>query len=163
MTTFLVTNGTNPEMIQKLLTEQKEPTQLYVTLPAPDQETYNKVCSPAQNDQWPKILQTLELVPKFKRNVFRLTLAKDINMIKPEKYAELIRKYEPMYVECKGYVFVGYSRERLAIENMPRHEEILEFSNKLAKLTGYKIIDQKENSRVTLLAKEDSDDRVMEF
>tara|TARA_Y100000034_G_scaffold44576_1_gene54751 strand:+ start:42304 stop:43269 length:966 start_codon:yes stop_codon:yes gene_type:complete len=170
MTSFLVTNGTNPEVVQKLLEGDKEqnqstePTQLYVTLPAPDKETYNKVCNPSEKENWEKILQTLELVPKFKRNVFRLTLAKDVNMIKPEGYAELINKYQPMYVECKGYVWVGYSRQRLDIENMPRHNEIIEFSNKLTELCpGYKIIDQKENSRVTLLAKEDSDDRVMKF
>ena len=150
-------------MIEKLLVNGNEPTQLYVTLPAPDEETYNKVCNPSSKDLWPKILQTLELVPKFKRNVFRLTLAKDVNMIKPEGYAELIKKYKPMYVECKAYVWVGYSRERLAIENMPRHEEIVEFSKKIAELTGYKIIDEKPNSRVTLLAKQDREDRIMEF
>ncbi len=163
MTSFLVTNGTNPEMVKQLLEQNQQPTQLYITLPAPDEETYVKVCNPASKDNWTKILQTLELVPKFKRNVFRLTLAKDINMIKPEGYADLINKYQPIYVECKAYVWVGYSRQRLGIENMPRHEEIIEFSKQIAKLTGYKIIDEKENSRVTLLAKEDRKDRIMEF
>lgn len=162
MTTFLVTNGTNPEMIKKLL-KKNEPTQLYVTIPAPDEETYNKVCSPLLKHNWENIMKTLELVDKFKRNVFRLTLAKNINMIRPEKYAELINKYKPMYVECKAYVWVGFSRERLSIENMPLHSEILAFTNKLAKLTGYKIIDEKKESRVTLLAKADVKGRVMKF
>src|SRR3989338_2563387 len=36
ITSFLVTNGTNPEMLKKLLKEQ--PTQLYITLPAPNKE-----------------------------------------------------------------------------------------------------------------------------
>ena len=41
ITSFLVTNGTNPEMLKKLI--EHPPTQLYLTLPAPDEETYKKV------------------------------------------------------------------------------------------------------------------------
>ncbi len=161
MTSFLVTNGTNPDMLKQLINNQ--PTQLYITLSAPDEETYTKVCSPLIKDGWEKLLESLSLISKFKRNVIRLTLVKDENMIKPEKYAELIKKYKPMYVEAKAYVWVGYSRERLKIENMPRHEEIVEFAEKLAELSGYKIIDEKKESRVVLLAKQDHKDRVMKF
>ncbi len=70
-----------------------------------------------------------------------------------EKYAELINKYKPKKVECKSYMWVGHSRERLEIKNMPFHDEIKEFAKKLAELTGYKIIDEKKESRVVLLAK----------
>ncbi len=161
MTSFLVTNGTNPRILKKLVDNQ--PTQLYITVPAPDKETYIKACTPLIKDGWEKIMESLSLISKFKRNVIRLTLAKDVNMIKPEKYAELIKKFNPMYVEAKAYVWVGYSRERLNIENMPRHHEIIEFAKKIEENTDYKIIDEKEESRVVLLAKEDREDRKMEF
>ena len=46
---------------------------------------------------------------------------------------------------------------------MPRHEEIIEFSKQIAKLTGYKIIDEKPESRVVLMMKKDRKDRVMQF
>jgi tRNA wybutosine-synthesizing protein 1 len=43
-TAFLVTNGTNPEMLKKLI-KNHEPTQLYITLPAPNEQIYKKVCN----------------------------------------------------------------------------------------------------------------------
>ena len=84
-------------------------------------------------------------------------------MLKPEKYAELIKKYKPLFVEAKSFMWVGYSRERLDIENMPLHNEIKEFAKKLSKFSGYKIIDEKKESRVVLLMRKDFKGRVMEF
>ncbi len=45
-TTFIVTNGTVPERIEEMLREDKLPTQLYLSLTAPDLETYNRVNVP---------------------------------------------------------------------------------------------------------------------
>ncbi len=149
---FLVTNGTQPSMLKKLLDKRALPTQLYITVPAPDKETYKKVCRPLIKDGWESILNSLSLLKKFRRNVIRLTLAKKINMIKPEKYAALIKKYKPKYVECKGYVWVGHSRKRLIKENMPEHKDIKEFAKEIAKHSNYKIINEKKESRVVLLA-----------
>lgn len=153
ITSFLVTNGTQPTMLKKLLEKKAQPTQLYITLPAPDEETYVKVCRPLIKNGWKRILKSLSLLKKFKRNVIRLTLVKDVNMIEPEKYASLIKKYKPGYVECKAYMFVGYSQKRLRKENMPSHKEIEEFGKKIADYSGYKIIDKKKESRVVLLSK----------
>ncbi|MCK4522121.1 MAG: 4-demethylwyosine synthase TYW1 [Nanoarchaeota archaeon] len=161
ITSFLVTNGTKPSMLRKLIKHQ--PTQLYITLPAPDKENYIKCCSPLIKDGWEKINESLLILNKFKRSVIRLTLVKDMNMINPEMYASLIKKYKPMFAECKAYVWVGYSRERLNIENMPLHSEIKEFAKKIAKYSGYKIIDEKKESRVVLLAKNDYKDRKLKF
>lgn len=150
---FLVTNGTNPEMLKKLLAKKAQPTQLYITLAAPDEETYTKVCNPLIKDGWKKINASLSLLNKFKRNVIRLTLAKGINMLKPGKYAEIIKKYKPQKVECKAYMHLGYSRKRLEIHCMPYCQDIKRFTVKLAKLSKYKIIDEKRDSRVFLLGK----------
>ena len=161
MTAFLVTNGTVPEMLKKLIEHQ--PTQLYITLPAPDEETYLKTCNPIVKNTWTKIKGSLALIKNFKRSTIRLTLVKGINMINPEGYAELIKQAEPNFVELKAYMWVGHSRERLAIENMPLHNEILEFAEKIAKASGLKIIGQKPESRVVLLMKNDSKDRILVF
>jgi tRNA wybutosine-synthesizing protein 1 len=150
---FLVTNGTQPAMLKKLIQKKAEPTQLYITLPAPDKKTYEKVCRPLIKNGWSKILKSMSLLGRFRRSVIRLTLAKGVNMISAEKYAAFIKKYKPKFVECKAYMFVGYSQKRLKIENMPLHWEIKEFSTKIAQLSGYKIKDEKENSRVVLLSK----------
>lgn len=161
MTAFLVTNGTVPEMLKKLIEHQ--PTQLYITLPAPDEETYLKTCNPIIEGTWNKIKESLALIKNFKRSTIRLTLVKGINMVNPEGYAELIKQAEPNFVELKAYMWVGHSRERLTLENMPLHKDILEFAEKIAKASGLKIIDQKPESRVVLLMKKDSKDRILVF
>lgn len=150
---FLVTNGTNPAMLKKLLVKKAQPTQLYITLPAPDKETYLKCCKPLIKNGWRKINESLKLLEKFKRNVIRLTLVKGVNMIKAEEYAGLIKKYKPKSVEVKAYMWVGYSQKRLSIKNMPLHSEIKSFAKLIAKNSGYRIKDEKKESRVVLLAK----------
>ena len=162
MTTFLVTNGTNPDMLRKILEHQ--PTQLYITLPAPDEETYLKVCRPLIKDGWKKIMESLELLKEFScRKTIRLTLVKDENMINPEGYAGLIKNIDADFFEFKAYVYVGYSQYRLSIENMPRHHEIMDFASRVAELAGMKVIDEKKESRVALAARKDRSDRIMEF
>jgi tRNA wybutosine-synthesizing protein 1 len=150
---FLVTNGTNPTMLKKMLDKKIQPTQVYITLPCPDKESYVNICNPLIKNGWSKILKSLELVCKFKRNVFRLTLVKDVNMINPEKYASLIEKYKPKYVELKAYMWVGHSRERLEISKMPYMEDMIAFAKEIVKNCSYKIKDKKKESRVVLLSK----------
>ena len=162
LTSFLVTNGTLPEQLELL--KEAPITQLYVTVPAPDEDTFVKVCNPLIKDAWQRIQKSLSLLKDFKcRKVIRLTLAKDVNMIKPEKYAEIIQNASGDFVEVKAYMWVGYSQKRLKIENMATHEEILEFAKKLAEFLDWKIVDEKPNSRVVLLMKEDRPDRIMKF
>ena len=154
ITSFVVTNGTNPEMLKRLTRHQ--PTQLYLTLPAPDEKTYKKSCAPLVKGGWQKIMQSLRLLNKFKRSAIRLTLARGINMANPEGYAKLIKLATPNFVELKAYMAVGFSRQRLGMKFMPAHIEILKFAKKVAKAAGLKIISQKPESRVALLMKRDS-------
>jgi tRNA wybutosine-synthesizing protein 1 len=161
MTAFIVTNGTQPEMIKTLLNHQ--PTQLYITLPAPNKEIYQKTCNPLINDGWERINQSLSLLQNFNRSCLRLTLVKDVNTLNPEQYAELIKKADPMFVELKAYMWVGHSRNRLEIENMPYHEEIKDFAEKIAKQLNWKIIDEKPESRTVLIMKNDREDRLLKF
>jgi tRNA wybutosine-synthesizing protein 1 len=149
MTTFVVTNGTNPEMVSKI-----KPTQLYISLNAPDKETYLKVCAPL-GDTWESIKQSLEIMKDSKaRTAVRITLTRGINMMNPEGFAHLIGTAEPDYVELKAYMHLGFSRKRLSLNNMPSHEEVLDFSGKVAQARGYCIADESRNSRVVLLSKD---------
>jgi tRNA wybutosine-synthesizing protein 1 len=149
MTSFLVTNGTIPEMVEQLVEHQ--PYQMYITLAAPNEEIYLKTCRPMIKDGWKQIMKSLSLLKKFKRSVIRLTLCKNLNMIKPEKYAELIEKYKPTFVEIKAYMSIGYSRDRLGPTYMPTHEEIKNFAKEIEKHSSYKITNEQEASRVVLL------------
>ena len=99
-------------------------------------------------------METLELLPSLDvRTVIRHTLVKGWNLGYEEQYASLDSMAEPMFIEPKGYVFVGASRLRMSLTNMPSHDEIREFSRTLARETGYSFVNEQEASRVTLLAR----------
>ncbi|MFC1728013.1 4-demethylwyosine synthase TYW1 [Nanoarchaeota archaeon] len=157
-TTFLVTNGQYPEALKDL-----EPTQFYVSIDAPNEELLKKIDRSAHQDSWQRLMKTLEILKTKKRSSLRITLIKDLNMVNPEQYAELIKKAEAKFVEVKAYMWVGSSQERLPMDAMPRHEEVVEFAQSIAEEAGYKIIDSQKQSRVVLLMKEDSEDRIMKF
>jgi tRNA wybutosine-synthesizing protein 1 len=149
-TTFLVTNGTNPEALTQLAAE---PTQLYISLCAPDETTYKQTCRPQISNAWRKLNQTLNLLSTLKcPTVIRLTLARHINFKNPERYAKLVTKANPTYIEPKAYMHVGFSRLRLGFENMPSHQEIKNFATQLAKHAGYNILQEAPESRVILLS-----------
>ena len=153
ITTFLVTNGTNPEALENL---NPLPKQLYVSIVAPNKKIYEKICSPLISNGWDKINQTLELLPSLKtRTVIRHTLVKGWNMDEKliKEYAKLDSKANPLFIEPKGYVFVGYSRKRMNISNMPSYENVKDFSDKLNEELGYNFLMEKSDSRVVLLSK----------
>ena len=150
-TTFLVTNGTNPKRLKEL---KEEPSQLYVSVCAPNLEVFKRVCRPQIEDAWAKLNDTLDLLSSFRcPTVIRMTLVRDMNMEKVEEYARLIKKAKPTYIETKAYMHVGFSNLRLTFERMPSHREIRAFASELSDKTGYKIIDESPDSRVVLLSR----------
>lgn len=170
-TTFLVTNGQHPEVLMKLAklgvrskelgvktpyskpqTPNSLPYQLYVSLDAPNEKLFKKVNVPLRKNAWKRLNKTLELLPKLNcRKVIRITLIKGLNDVSPEKYAKLILKAKPDFVEVKAYMFLGYSRKRLKAENMPLHKDVRAFAEKLAKELKCKILDEDKRSRIVLL------------
>ena len=161
-TTFLVSNGMLPDVIEKL----ELPTQLYISIDAPNKEMFEEICKPLHLDAWERLMKTLDIIKPMKekaRTTLRITAIKEKNMVDPKGWAELIEKAQPMFVEVKAYMFVGSSRQRMTIANMPYHENVVEFSKQIAEYCSYKIIDEKKESRVVLLMQEDRDDRIMKF
>lgn len=148
-TTFLVSNGV---MYEKLANLQNEPTQLYLSLDAPDKKTYVDLCTPQINDAWLNINKSLETLNSFdSRTCIRTTCVKHKNMFDHENYAKLIDLANPDYIEIKAYMCVGYSRDRLTLDNMPTFNEVIDFAQKIADLTGREITNDSEISRVVLL------------
>ncbi|AGK60943.1 wyosine biosynthesis protein TYW1 [Archaeoglobus sulfaticallidus PM70-1] len=145
MTTFVVTNGTNPNAVDRL-----EPYQLYISLTAYSESSHKTLNKPHGN-LWDKINRSLEIMSeKDCRTVLRLTLIKGINM-NVERFAGLINKANPDFIEAKAYMHLGHSRYRLERSAMPEHDEIRDFAEKLEKLADYRIVDESEISRVVLL------------
>ncbi len=151
LTTFLVSNGTLPSKLSKLTTE---PTQLYVSLCAPNEQTYKKVCRPEFPGAWVKLNETLGLLQSFRcPTVLRMTLVKNYNMSDLEEYARLVQKSGPTYIETKAYMHIGFSHLRLGFDNMPTHNDVRTYAEALAEKTGYKILNEAPESRVVLLSK----------
>mgnify|MGYP001563096125 CR=1 FL=1 len=162
-TSFLVTNGLNPEVLEKLNKNKRLPTQLYLSLNSPNENLYNKWHNSKIKNAWKKFNQTLSLFPKLKtRKVIRMTLVKGINSnMKNEfvsDYTNLVKKAIPDFIEVKGYKAVGFARERKGMdyEAMPTHKEIQEYAKRIAEELKYQIEDEHEFSCVVLLKRGDS-------
>ncbi len=151
LTTFLVSNGTLPN---KLSTLSQEPTQLYISLCAPNEQVYKRVCRPQFPNAWEKLKKTLGFLQSFRcPTVVRMTLVKGHNMSLVEEYAKLVEKANPTYVEAKAYMHIGFSNLRLSFDRMPMHEEVKDFAAQLSEKTGYGVIDEAPESRVVLLSR----------
>ena len=163
-TSFLVTNGLNPDVLEKLNKNKQLPTQLYLSLNSPNEKLYNKWHNSKTKQAWKKFNETISLLPKLKtRKVIRMTLVKGENSnMKDEMindYVKLIKKSQADFIEVKGYMSVGFARNRKAMgyDAMPTYEEIKDFAKKLAKSLEdekYKILDEHEFSRVVLIGKD---------
>ena len=161
-TSFLVTNGLYPEKIKEIAKKKQLPTQLYVSVNTPNKEEYDKFHRSSEKNAWEKLNETLEFLPKLSgktRTIFRMNLIRGINMDNKNihEFAQLIKKSKPLFIELKGYMSVGFARERLGYEMMPTYEEMIEFAKKLEKELGkekYKILDSHEFSRAIVLGKD---------
>lgn len=162
MTTFLVTNGTLPNALKALSTL---PTQLYISMVAPDEKTYAEVTQQTgatAKQLWKNYLSSLDFlssVSEKTRTVLRMTLSHRLNDFNHEGYAQLIKRGKPHYVEVKSMVFVGFARNAargLALSDMLSIEEIREFANKLAALSGYIVADEHIPSRIVLLCRDEN-------
>lgn len=148
-TTFVVSNG---QCVDKLKNLENEPYQLYLSLDAPTKKIYDDVCQPQISEGWDNLNQSLDTLASFNsRTCIRTTCVKGRNMTNPEKYAELIKKANPDFVEIKAYMCVGSSRHRLTPDNMPTFDEVKSFAQKIGENCGKKIVNKSEVSRVVLL------------
>jgi tRNA wybutosine-synthesizing protein 1 len=170
-TSFLVTNGLYPEKIKELIKNNQLPTQLYISVNTSNEIEYNKFHRSYLDDAWKRLNKTLEFLPFIKcRTVFRINLIREINLKKEfiKEFAELIKKSQPMFVELKGYMSVGFARERLGYDKMPTHFEMKSYSEELIKELNkigesYKILGEKIESRVLVLGKNKRDLKIKEI
>jgi tRNA wybutosine-synthesizing protein 1 len=157
---FLVSNGTEYEMIKKLSSDiETQPVQMYISMNSWDFESFLKINKPVgnkkeQEEKWENYLKSLSILNKFERSVLRFTVIKKIND-KPENFFELINLAKPDFIEVKSYMHIGLSRKRLSKENMLNFEEVKAFAKELEK-AGYEIIDEYKRSLIVLLKRKDS-------
>ena len=140
----------HPGVLEKI----QMPTQLYISLEAPNKDLHKKINAPMLKDSWERLNKTLALLPSLDtRKAIRITAMCDKNMSNEKEFADLIAKAEPDFVEVKGYMFVGYSRKRLKQENMPFHSEVKDFAEKINNHLNYYLVNESKPSRVVLLSR----------
>ncbi len=148
MTTFLVSNGTDPEMIERC-----EPTQTYISVDAADPDTFDDVVRAEDDDAWSQLQETLDvLADKDGRTVLRNTLIEGWNDGDVEGYAELFERADADFIEVKGYMHVGHSRSRLDRDAMPDHDDVVDFTRELQQHVPHDVLKQVPRSNVALLA-----------
>jgi tRNA wybutosine-synthesizing protein 1 len=158
-TSFLVTNGMFPDALKNL---KELPTQIYLSLDAPTKEMYGTTDNPIMKDFWERLNESLKIFSELKtRKVIRITAVKGINMSHEEDYANLIKIANPDWVEIKSYSFIGESRARLMQENVPSFEECKFFAEKIGNFLGMKIINTHKRSKAILLAKKETENRLL--
>ena len=152
---FLVTNGQEPDMIQKLQDEDALPTQLYLSTNAADYESFIKINKPKYDDSWERWNRTLDMLKDLDtRTVLRITLIRNYNdqneMI--PAFADMFRKASPHFIEIKSYMHIGRSTNRLEHENMLEMSEVKKFSEEIAKQSKiFSIMDESLVSRISIL------------
>jgi tRNA wybutosine-synthesizing protein 1 len=153
ISTFLVTNAQFPDAIRTL-----DPvTQLYVSIDASSKESLKKIDRPLFKDFWQRFLDSLTaLSDKGQRTVYRLTLVKSWNNEELEGYGRLVRMGRPDFIEIKGVTYCGSkgSKDKLTMKNVPWHEEVLSFVDKLVSYISddYEVASEHEHSNCVLVA-----------
>ena len=154
-TVFLVSNGQNPEMLWKLKETKSLPTQLYISMVAPEEKLFKTITCNKEKNGWKKYLRSLAMLKLLgTRTVIRFTLIKGKNDNKEilKQVAEVLETVQSDFIEIKSYMWIGMSRKRLVEDNMPTHANIKKVTKDLLKLMpSYKFENEKEKSRIILL------------
>ena len=152
---FLVTNGQEPEMLERLQDEDALPTQLYLSTNAPNKEVFQMVNRPKYEDAWERWNASLEIISKLDtRSVLRITLIRGYNCsdeLIPE-YSKMIKGSNIHFIEAKSYMHIGRSTNRLERSDMLEMPEVRHFANEVARQTEvYSIMDESDISRIVVL------------
>ncbi|MBD3215989.1 MAG: radical SAM protein [Candidatus Lokiarchaeota archaeon] len=159
MTTFVVTNGTLPQRIEKL---SPLPSQLYITLPAPNEKVYKKTCRPMIKNGWENIMESIKLVDSLStRTLIRLTAVQNLNIDGYlDEYISLIEKANPNFFEIKGFTLQAKAldinkrlkSEKPVQEFFPDYQNLKQLAEEFEKKSGFPIIYTNEVSRDFLFA-----------
>jgi tRNA wybutosine-synthesizing protein 1 len=152
---FLVTNGQEPEMLERLQDEDALPTQLYLSTNAPNEEVFQLVNRPKYKDAWKRWNTSLEMLSDMDtRTVLRVTLIRGYNdndQLIPE-YSRIFNHGNVHFIEIKSYMHIGRSTNRLERSDMLDMSEVRSFASALTRQgMTYSVMDESEISRIVVL------------
>ena len=163
-TTFIVTNGTTPDVLASMDTL---PTQVYLTLPHPDEAIYKKIHRPCIPRAYEKITRGLELLGSLGcRTCLRITMVKGVNDVRNvDGYVRMVRLANPHFLEIKG--FAAEARAMLVKKRMglggkgerigetaayaPSFQDVLDYARRISERTGWPIVERSKPSRDVLM------------
>ncbi len=165
MCTFIVTNGTQPDVLKKLKEKNQLPTQLYVTLTAPTKQDFIKISRPLTRNSWENLMETLKLIPTLScRTVIRITSVKylNINLDMVPDYVKLLKMAKPNFIDIKGFTIEAsalnlekrlgkFKGDHTLRDFAPIYNDLLLFAQELEKLGGFSIIETHKPSKDILL------------
>ncbi|MCK5040238.1 MAG: 4-demethylwyosine synthase TYW1 [Candidatus Aenigmarchaeota archaeon] len=157
-TVFLVTNGQVPETLEKLAVKKCLPTQLYISVSAPNEEKYIEISRPKQKGAWSLFCKSLDVMNGVKcRTVLRMTMINGLNTGEEyfEDYAKLVKRANPDFIEVKSYMHIGESQKQLGKENQCDFGQVQEISKRLCECVDFDYCDDAANSRICLLKNKD--------
>ncbi|MFW9946308.1 MAG: hypothetical protein ACFFDX_05710 [Candidatus Odinarchaeota archaeon] len=160
MTSFIVTNGTLPEILEGL---DSLPSQLYLTLPASNEKLYKKICRPLIRNGWNKIITSLDLLESMScRSLVRLTAVKELNINESliKDYIKLVEKANPNFFELKGFTLQAKAlliKNRLKSDTplqdyFPDYDYLEKIAHKFEVMGNFPLIYKNEASRDFLFA-----------
>ena len=153
-TIFLVTNGQVPNALEKLNNKKYLPTQLYISVSAPNEKKYIDISRPRQKRAWKLFLKSMDIMSVLKcRRVLRMTMINGLNTKKKyfKEYAKLIKRANPDFIEVKSYVHIGESQKELKRINQCSFEQIKKISRALENYLDFEYCDDAFNSKICLL------------
>ena len=154
---FLVTNGQEPDMIEKMSRDYGTlPTQLYLSTNAADRESFMAINKPRYADSWERWNRTLGMLKDIKtRTVLRVTLIRGYNdgQDMMRAFAKMFDESKPHFVEIKSYMHIGRSINRLERDNMLEMDEVREFAYGIVNNSNniFSVMDESEISRIVVL------------
>jgi tRNA wybutosine-synthesizing protein 1 len=152
---FLVTNGQEPEMLQRLADENALPTQLYLSANASNRKMFYRINRPRHKDAWERWWKSLHFLSTANtRTVLRMTMVggynENIEFV--NEFAEMMSQGNSHFIELKSYMHIGMSTARLKKDSMVEMSEIRSFSRDLRnKMPRFSIMDESEISRIVVL------------
>jgi len=156
---FLVTNGQEPDVL-KGLKAKKLPTQLYLSISAPNEKLFKRLNRSVYLDGWERLQESIGTLRSLKcRTVIRLTLIRGVNDMSEHlpEYAAILERSKADFIEIKSYMYIGLSRNRLKEENMAPHSYVKQWAERLLSLLpSYRLENEDETSRIVLLKRKDS-------
>jgi len=153
ISTWMYHTGLHPKLLEKLGTT----THLTLSVCGPNRQLMKCIMQTMVDDCWDRLQMSLDIMAqKSHRTSLRLIIIKAWTDAFHEEYAELIQRSRPDFIEVKGVIFCGKTDPLNMENNVPTHQEILDFCRKLCAVPSvakhYELACEHEHSSCALIA-----------